>query len=593
MQLDPAYPIKLAYLEGLDGQYIDGIYGSSETLLYGTKNILTRFDMGSTEHEEFENGYPYTRLRFALEKSSVAFLQRDRLIEQTMGMPDSLLQDALLLSGSHILAPFPPLESLFERPSLRDVVHLMMAPAPRSALQLCAAYAQHPSMKDKDYVSKYKRALASIKHPVINAKDGTIGPKDQERAPSDVHDCVGLQLPWDLLHLLKYGAISPRVLSQLTTGLIQIRTPLGGGESKHFQDFTEAGLNPIRKQCLGLLTGSLNRWYGHREIAEKFYFDPDNERTFATRNLPDLPTSLKWQVKRLPSKSSGAKSDDSINTTDLLVLLESLTDESFAKSTLPSSKAESALLSSSKEIESNATWRFFQLRGYIGDNHRLTPSGKLLVDALGSCGGKPSQQEAILIAFELLRQNRLNANSLLPSPSTAAANDTVQSSSAPAIGSSTDRHHTTLINRVSSLGKQTHLPRGYTGPLDRHILSYHSITSSLRQILRDLLEMCLATMFLDGQIDRKALSSTFTHGEQDLFTLNLSLPLKEEPNCALGVMMNAYFEEIAVAEGQGKAIDESIKTEVKMKMKEWIPGADTEESFGDAGSLWNAVRPFF
>ncbi len=59
-----------------------------------------------------------------------------------------------------------------------------------------------------------------------------------------------------------------------------------------------------------------------------------------------------------------------------------------------------------------------------------------------------------------------------------------------------------LVARVACLGKIHHLPRGYSGPLSRHLLSYYSVISTLQASLRDLVEMSIATMFLEGHIER-------------------------------------------------------------------------------------------
>ena len=66
-----------------------------------------------------------------------------------------------------------------------------------------------------------------------------------------------------------------------------------------------------------------------------------------------------------------------------------------------------------------------------------------------------------------------------------------------------DKRNCMLISRTACLGKLRHQPRGYSGPLSRHLLSYHSIISSLHATLRDLIEMSLATMFLEGDADRE------------------------------------------------------------------------------------------
>lgn len=291
-------------MEGLEGRFLDGIYASTEALLYGSSKIMTKFVLEYEDYEELEDGFPYKKIRFNLDRSSVSFIEREKIMEQTVGTSENLFQDVLLLSGSNLLEPFPLLSGMSEEPTLRDVTQLLMVPVPRTAIQLCTSLAQHPLMKDADYVNKYKRALASIKHPVVNMKDGEIGPRSKEHAPSDLHDCVGLQLPWELLHYVKYGMVSPRVLSQLTTGLIHVRAPLGGGESERFQEFVRNGLERIRKQSLNILTSSLNRWYARREIREKYFFDQEQQNKFTTHDLPDLPKSLKWQVTPLPPKLS-------------------------------------------------------------------------------------------------------------------------------------------------------------------------------------------------------------------------------------------------------------------------------------------------
>lgn len=60
-----------------------------------------------------------------------------------------------------------------------------------------------------------------------------------------------------------------------------------------------------------------------------------------------------------------------------------------------------------------------------------------------------------------------------------------------------------LVARVACLGRLIHQPRGYSGPLSRHLLAYHSIISAVQASVRDLVEMSVVTMFLDGYVDRE------------------------------------------------------------------------------------------
>ena len=59
-----------------------------------------------------------------------------------------------------------------------------------------------------------------------------------------------------------------------------------------------------------------------------------------------------------------------------------------------------------------------------------------------------------------------------------------------------------LVSSVACLGKIRHSAKTYSGPLSRHMLAYHSIVSNMHGSLRDLLEMIVAAMFLEGLVDR-------------------------------------------------------------------------------------------
>lgn len=65
-----------------------------------------------------------------------------------------------------------------------------------------------------------------------------------------------------------------------------------------------------------------------------------------------------------------------------------------------------------------------------------------------------------------------------------------------------DRDYNLLISRVAGLGKLHHRPIGFTGPLSQHLLGYNSIINSVRNILRDLMEVNTTHMFLGGYAKR-------------------------------------------------------------------------------------------
>ena len=59
-----------------------------------------------------------------------------------------------------------------------------------------------------------------------------------------------------------------------------------------------------------------------------------------------------------------------------------------------------------------------------------------------------------------------------------------------------------LISRVACLAKLSHKPIGFTGPLSRSLLCFHSFIDTVRESLHDMVEMVLANMLLNGDIGR-------------------------------------------------------------------------------------------
>ena len=71
-------------------------------------------------------------------------------------------------------------------------------------------------------------------------------------------------------------------------------------------------------------------------------------------------------------------------------------------------------LASIPEISANVLWRFLHLRDYVDASHRLTPWGYILKTTLEALDSNRDQEDAALLAIELLRLNVLNADTLFP-----------------------------------------------------------------------------------------------------------------------------------------------------------------------------------
>ena len=132
----------------------------------------------------------------------------------------------------------------------------------------------------------------------------------------------------------------------------------------------------------------------------------------------------------------------------------------------------------------------------------------MLAQILTKLGPKTDQDQAVMLAVELLRLDLLNPDTMFPDYSGAPVRGSgaYASFSLPCLVTNNfeeiDRRNCMLVSRVACLGKLRHEPRGYSGPLSRHLLAYHSIISEVHASLRDLVEMSLATLFLEGHADR-------------------------------------------------------------------------------------------
>jgi hypothetical protein len=171
------------------------------------------------------------------------------------------------------------------------------------------------------------------------------------------------------------------------------------------------------------------------------------------------------------------------------IAVKTLSDGSISAATI-TKKDVSNVLKKKDEILFNTIWRMLRLRGYIDEKHQLTLWGKVLNTILTNNPTYEFEEPAI-IAVELARLGLLNAKDMFTGYS-----------GAPHKGTDIDKRNTLLVSRIASLGKLKHQDIGYTGPLSRHLLGYNSMITAIRNSLRDLTEVCVTTLMLNGDATR-------------------------------------------------------------------------------------------
>ncbi|EON70012.1 hypothetical protein W97_09278 [Coniosporium apollinis CBS 100218] len=542
---------QLAYLDKHAGKYVDAIAGSTELFLYDVDKVIT--DLGSR-------------------MGQIVALRKHSCITELGNIPSEVFVDACLLCGNALIPPIPQLgvNSRRNKPKIQAAVDLLMNTPGRDGNSVCSNYQDDPQFRAMQYQDKYRRTRLAIKHHVVLTAEGKAVPLDEQEAPRDVHELVGQQLPEEIYFYLSKGVIGPRVLNWRSSGEIIELAPLDGGDSPEYRKLVLDQLTPLRTSALSLLSYSLHRFYQHKDVTLYCWFDQGTSKVISMRDLTDpRPLVAKWNVNAdlIQKHVLATQSLGLIGST-----VCSLKNKEFASQTI-TTKDPHNLLATKNEIMCNAFWRFLQLREYTDTKHQLTPWGEVLEAAISALGGRSELDEAVFIAIELARLELLGAKDMFP-----------QNAGASLHADKVDRRNTLIVSRIACLGKLSHAPIGYTGPLSRHLLAYHSMITAVRSSLRDLAEVSLVTMLLNGDAHRGELP----HGRKDYTDLGLELPFLLDNDCGLGIAVQTYLDELqkypdptsaeARAASKGKA------------PKDYFPHAiDLSRDLDSAFLLWDAV----
>jgi hypothetical protein len=178
-------------------------------------------------------------------------------------------------------------------------------------------------------------------------------------------------------------------------------------------------------------------------------------------------------------------------------------------------------------------------------------------------------EEAIFMAFEMLRLRVLNTQLMFPTP---------QFSGQPLRGTDTDKQNTLLVSRVACFGLLRHRQIGYTGPLSRHLLAYHQMASTVRASLRDLLEMHACGLLMSGAVSRRLNGGSVKGNVQEWKDFGSNLPFIREPDLGLALVVKSYLDE------------QSNEQSKRQDIAKWFSHVqDMEGDLDKAWKLWDCV----
>ncbi|WEW61006.1 hypothetical protein PRK78_006495 [Emydomyces testavorans] len=552
---------QLAYLERGPKRFVDAIFGPSDLFLFDVDKVITKLD---TDLFHFH------------------WVTRQVCANDLSHLSNEQFVDFCLLLGSPYLRTFPPFENHSypgKALNFRDALNLFNSSG-RNALALCAQFEEDQRVHDLQYLDRFKRAFMVIKHHIIMDVDGKVGPLDPENASSDLHELIGQRLPEELYFYISKGVLGPNVPNWLTSGEILITLPLGTEDSDIYRRLVSDMLTPIRTQSLCLLSNSLHRFYQTKAIHIRPWYDITSDRLINLKSLPSVKETINsWRLSKaqLPENLRELQGSCPLLTSSLTIVKDSaFVSKSFAAKDAPvgfsypftiQSADLTKPLSSKAEILANVTWRFLQLRGYIDEKHKLTAWGRALESALSSLNPSQNLEESVFLAVEMLRLGVLSSKDLF-----------VNVSGGPMRGTAEDKVLNLLVSRVACFGKIRHKSIGYSGPLSRQLLSFHSLIYAVRWTLRDLIEAVLAGLLLSGEADRD---------RSDWSSLSLSLPFIDDNDCGLGIAVRTYLDDLLQ---QDEPTSQSVRADVKAKGKEWFQHSHSlVENLDMAFQLWDAV----
>ena len=427
------------------------------------------------------------------------FSKAEKIQKLNLTTPD-LFQDALLMVGTSFLPPFPPLQDssiTTKQPfSLIDAANLLRT-SEKSVTSACVHFNDILQTRDPKWLDKYRKAKMAVKHCHTVTLDGRIQIRDYEHLTSDHVEYLGLQLPPELYHYLSRALVGPRIMNCFAHLEFVVFPTLDGVTSDEYKKLVTRSLVPLKETTAALISSRIHRGFQYRDLNMRFWFDDSLKHTLVHRNMQPQTNNQAdtWGVHdpQLTARAT-ATGTSAGHFSFALLALES---KDFASTTITKDKVVN--LKSVAEVSSNALWRLLHLRGYINDQHELTAWGRALAMVLKSIrpivkqyNDKQHAEEAAFLAIELIRFDNLNSRNRHP-----------ELVGGPLRGSDVEKASCILIGRTACLLKVRHQNIGYTGPLSKNFLAYHSIINAVRETDRDLLEAVTASMFLNSQADKE------------------------------------------------------------------------------------------
>ena len=419
-----------------------------------------------------------------------------RQLVKHLGVSETMFIDASLMAGTSFLPIFPPLRDATVNPRQPSVVDAsnMLRTGNKNIATVCSNFADIVKVQEPQWLEKFYKARLAVDHFIYIAESGELKVNDFDKLTKGNYEYLGLRLPPELYYFLDKGLIGPRVLSWLTHKQVNVLPTVDGYVSDEYRDLVIKQLVPYYEDALGLIAPRLNRAFHHQKMKLNVWFDSTLSQSIKYSLDSTGAVRIKnWHLsgevfdKHFPKPESGK----------LAFELAALGDKEFIASVLKTKTTDS--LESADSIVSLTWWRLLTIREYI-DEKTLQPTkwGAALAKTIAAL--EPTVKKypefttlsaTAYLAFELLRLGLLNSK-----------NQHAELQGFPANGSDDTKNAAVLISRVATLLQLRQDTSGYTGPLSKNLLAFHTLITTTGDATRALIDALLASAFLSNQANR-------------------------------------------------------------------------------------------
>jgi len=536
---------QLIYLQRHPKSYIHAIFGPTDILLYsGIDKLITFLDLTAPT-------------------PSFAYVSKRNLLSD-LNLTDELFLDVGILAGFEYSPTFPATLD----PNFKAIVE--MVKLYKSGYGAVVAFAEHPAIKNQNYLEHYGRTRSLIKYSLILSSDGIVlplplaiptpGPQHHHHShhshnitagdiPVDIHDIFTHRLPDEIYFYLSRGLIGPQALVWLTSGQIMENPPLDNGETTEYRRFIKEvitdGVTGPRAISLALVSSVVHSFWANRRVIPCLWFETGQRTDPPTKGLRHADSQATQLVERVGGWSvSSALIEEELrrqnsSTIDFSLCLGATSTEKLAART-KSKSASVHPLDKKDELVANVILRFLELRGFLNANHGHTPLARAMHNGLKHARVNDKFQDPLYLFLELVRAGVLHGNLW----SGRAY------SGGPSFGDENEKRSMLLIMRVLSIVPLSFKAQPWSAPLSRELLVFNSFLRSLSRNLRVLLEITSLNMLLRGDARRP---------RDDLLDVALSLPFQTDVNTGFGILAKVYLDALTHLNGRQRVTDRNAE----------------------------------